>query len=220
MSGPDRDRFGAVYRPRRRSESEERTEELLESAVEEFLERGYEGARISEIARRGGVTTGAIYARWRSKNDLLTAAVGHVLAQDLTEQRLQVLGAAEMQPHEMFLALGESLMAPFDLRDVMVQVFGSARNNESIRACLDRFLNEDAGQLGRLIDVAKEQGFCDPQLSTAALSLFCQAIGIGIDLLLTSGLDDHYRPAANDWSALIARVIDAVQPPKSVAPAV
>ena len=218
MSRPERDRFGAVYPPRRQSESEERTGRLLESAAQEFLERGYEGARISEIARRSSVTTGAIYARWRSKNDLLAAAVDHILAQDLTEQRLQSLGAAEMQPHEMFAALGDSLMAPYDLREVMVQVFGSARNNESIRACLDRFLNEDASQLGRLIDAAKELGFCDPELSTASVSMLCQALGIGIDLLLTSGLDDRHRPAADEWSKLISRLIDAVQPAESAAP--
>lgn len=219
MSSTERDSFGAVYPPRRQSESEERTERLLESAAKEFLEHGYEGARISEIARRSDVTTGAIYARWRSKNELLAAACDHILAQDLTEQRLRNLGAAEMQPHEMFAALGDSLMAPYDLREVMVQVFGSARNNESIRVCLQRFLNEDASQLGRLVDVAKEMGLCDPELSTAALSMLCQAIGIGIDLLLTSGLDDHHTPAPDEWSTLIARLIDAVQPAGSAASA-
>lgn len=212
MLTSEHDRYEGLYPPRRQTESEERTERLLQGAAKEFLERGYEGARISEIARRSGVTTGAIYARWRSKDEVLAAAVDHILAQDLTEERLQSLGATELQPHEMFAALGDSLMAPYDLRDVMVQVFGSARNNESIRVCLQRFLNEDHRQLSRLIDSAKEQGFCDSQLSTAALAMFCQALGIGVDLLLTSGLDDQQMPSAHEWSGLIARVIEAVVP--------
>ena len=39
-----------------------------------FAEKGYAGAGVAEIARRAGVTTGAIYSRYRGKDDLL--AVG------------------------------------------------------------------------------------------------------------------------------------------------
>ena len=43
------------------------TARLLEVAAKEFIERGYEAARVSDIARRAGVTTGAIYARWPTR---------------------------------------------------------------------------------------------------------------------------------------------------------
>ena len=33
---------------------------LLEAATEVFLEKGYEGTRVAEVARRAGLTTGAI----------------------------------------------------------------------------------------------------------------------------------------------------------------
>ena len=41
-----------------------------------FLEKGYEGTRVAEIARRAGMTTGAIYGNFESKAHLLTAALG------------------------------------------------------------------------------------------------------------------------------------------------
>ena len=47
---------------------------LLDAAVEVFAEDGYEGARVQEIARRAGLTTGAIYAQFRNKAELLQQA--------------------------------------------------------------------------------------------------------------------------------------------------
>ena len=43
---------------------------LLDAALEVFLERGYHRASLSEIARRAGVGTPAIYRRWRTKAEV------------------------------------------------------------------------------------------------------------------------------------------------------
>ena len=51
-------------------------ERLVAAAAEVFAERGYEGARVQEIVRRAGLSTGAIYTNFRNKADLLLAAVG------------------------------------------------------------------------------------------------------------------------------------------------
>lgn len=48
---------------------------LLAAATEVFLEKGYEGTRVAEVARRAGLTTGAIYGNFDNKSDLLTAAL-------------------------------------------------------------------------------------------------------------------------------------------------
>lgn len=189
----------------------------MDAAAEEFLARGYEAARVSDIARRCGVTTGAVYARWRGKSEVLVAALDHVFHQILPEQRLKSLGEAGTRPDDMMTVLGASLVASNDLRDVMVQVFGSARNNEAIRASLRRFLNEEADQLSSIIETGKDLELCDPDLSTAALSLLSQAIGLGTDLLLTAGLDERNLPTEDEWNTVIARLIGAVAPATSSA---
>ncbi len=55
--------------------SENTRQRLLDAATDVFLEKGYEGTRVAEIARRAGLTTGAIYGNFESKADLLTAAL-------------------------------------------------------------------------------------------------------------------------------------------------
>ena len=48
---------------------------LVEAAAEVFSERGYDGAGVQEIARRAGLTTGAIYGRFTGKAELLREAI-------------------------------------------------------------------------------------------------------------------------------------------------
>ncbi|GIT46659.1 MAG: hypothetical protein Ct9H300mP12_12440 [Acidimicrobiales bacterium] len=57
--------------------SNELTDRLLHAAAEVFAEKGYERAGVAEIARRAGVTTGAIYNRFGGKAELLLEAVDH-----------------------------------------------------------------------------------------------------------------------------------------------
>jgi AcrR family transcriptional regulator len=49
---------------------------LVEAAFDEFTTRGYEAATVADIAERAGVTTGAVYAHFTGKLDLLLATVG------------------------------------------------------------------------------------------------------------------------------------------------
>ena len=48
---------------------------LIAAASQVFAEKGYDGAGVAEIARRAGLTTGAIYSRFRGKAELLCAAI-------------------------------------------------------------------------------------------------------------------------------------------------
>jgi len=52
-----------------------RLEHLLDTATEVFLESGYKGANVSEIAHRAGASKRTIYARYPSKAELFIAVV-------------------------------------------------------------------------------------------------------------------------------------------------
>ena len=189
----------------------------MEAAAEEFIERGYDAARVTDVARRVGVTSGAVYARWRDKTELMVAALDYIFAQILPSRRVEASGS-EMQPPDLSAMLGASLLERNELREVLVQVFGSARNNEDIRRCLQEFLDEEADQVSRIIDAGKQDGFADPQLSTAAMTLLCQAVGLGVRLLVLSGLNDRHVPTPSEWNELLARLIGSVAPPDTTNP--
>ncbi|WP_230142503.1 TetR/AcrR family transcriptional regulator [Clostridium neonatale] len=59
------------------SEEEQTTLSLIHSAaMQEFLEKGYKSASLRNISKTAGVTTGAFYGYYDSKEDLFEALVG------------------------------------------------------------------------------------------------------------------------------------------------
>lgn len=64
---------------------------ILESARKEFLENGFEKASLKDICEGAGVTTGALYKRYKGKEDLFAAVV---------EQTVQELYAVAKQRGE------------------------------------------------------------------------------------------------------------------------
>lgn len=53
---------------------------ILDSAKEEFLKHGFEKASLQHICEQAGVTTGALYKRYRSKEALFCAVVADTVA--------------------------------------------------------------------------------------------------------------------------------------------
>ena len=56
---------------------------LINAAIEVFGECGYDGAGVQQIARTAGLTTGAIYSRFRGKDDLLLEAIDAIVPQEI-----------------------------------------------------------------------------------------------------------------------------------------
>src|ERR1700758_4919387 len=55
--------------------AEETRERLLLAAADVFARRGYDGARVADIAAAADVSSGALYAHFGSKAELLVAAL-------------------------------------------------------------------------------------------------------------------------------------------------
>src|SRR5262245_33218470 len=60
-------------------------ERLVAAAAAVFAERGYDRAGVQEIARRAGLTTGAIYGRFSGKAELLKVAIEEHSTDELDE---------------------------------------------------------------------------------------------------------------------------------------
>ena len=49
---------------------------IFSAALQEFLEKGYQSASLRNIVKMAGVTTGAFYGYYKSKEELFEALVG------------------------------------------------------------------------------------------------------------------------------------------------
>lgn len=69
---------------------------ILQSAREEFLEKGYEKASTNAICKNAGVTTGALFKRYKNKDELFCALVS-----DTAEEFRQMLKKQYAAFHEL-----------------------------------------------------------------------------------------------------------------------
>lgn len=71
--------------PFRRRRKEARPAELLDAALELFVEKGFAATRSEEVARRAGVSKGTLYLYFPSKEELLKAVIQQFLAERIVE---------------------------------------------------------------------------------------------------------------------------------------
>jgi AcrR family transcriptional regulator len=77
-------------RPNRRAENKARTrQKVLEAAKTLFMQRGYEGATMRDIAAEAGLSTGALFANFTDKADLFN----EVILTDFEQQHAQITEA-------------------------------------------------------------------------------------------------------------------------------
>lgn len=70
--------------PRQRRK-EARPQELLDAALELFVEKGFAGTRSEEVATRAGVSKGTLYLYYPSKEELFKAVIRHNLSNLIAE---------------------------------------------------------------------------------------------------------------------------------------
>ena len=82
---PKRTARRSAYRPRWQRRKEARPDELVEAALDLFVERGFAATRLEDVAQRAGVSKGTMYLYFDSKESLFQAVVRRALVPTLVE---------------------------------------------------------------------------------------------------------------------------------------
>lgn len=80
----------AVAPAPRQRRKEARPQELLDAALELFVEKGFAATRAEEVAVRAGVSKGTLYLYYPSKEELLKAVIRQHLSAEIAAGALQV----------------------------------------------------------------------------------------------------------------------------------
>src|ERR1700749_3379160 len=112
----------AAQSPRWRRRKDARPGEIIAAALEVFAERGFAAARLDDIAARAGVSKGALYLYFATKEDLFHAVVSEAVAPNLEA----VQAAAETYDGD-FAALARMLVANLGRIAITTPVGGVAK---------------------------------------------------------------------------------------------
>src|SRR5687767_11637473 len=83
--------------PRWQRRAEARPDEILDAALAEFTARGFEAARMEDIAKRAGISKAAIYLYFPSKMALLEALIEAKVG-PLAQQAQSLAAAGQANP--------------------------------------------------------------------------------------------------------------------------
>lgn len=151
--------------PKFRRRKDARPGEILEAALAVFAEKGFAGARIDDIAARAGVSKGAIYLYFATKQEIFQAAV-----EDAAARNIAPLAAMARDAHGLTFA--QQLDAFADrfahivgtpLAGVAKMVIAEARNfPELAKVWHDTVVSRALGALTALIAQAQARGELRP----------------------------------------------------------
>jgi len=195
-------------RGKARREPETTRDRLICAAAEVFLDVGYDGARVVDIARKAGVTTGAIYSQFRDKADLLVKALG---AQGVDAVSNVLLTNTELPVASMLRALSEVVVEgelhPTEV--LLLDAAVAARREPELREQLAGALGQRTDVLAAMIERARKERVVADDVSTEAVVRFLLILGFGSIVTRSLGLEAPNHAA---WTRLIGRLLGGVAP--------
>lgn len=185
--------------------AEETRRRLLDAAAVEFDRRGFEGTRVADIAAGADLSNGALYGHFRSKSELLSAALT-----DRGTRELEALfrGADGHSIADLLAAIGRSLNGvPPERFGLMVEALVAARRDQEVADLASQHLVDVQAWLVGLLRDGQAEGAIDPTTDSDALARFCMMLLLGAMLLTPAELPPVSK---GGWADLIDRIARSV----------
>ena len=185
---------------------EETRTRLLEAAVQVFATRGYEGARVTDIARQAGLSSGAIYAHYASKAELLVDAIrAH------GPNELSLLLAPGDDRRESMADVLHRLGSALERRGpaqgtLLLEAMAASRRDPELCHVLVASLGHREGLMEELVRHGQKVGDLDDDVSADVFARFCLMVALGAMVVRVLDL-----PPTDDgeWARFIGRLVDS-----------
>jgi AcrR family transcriptional regulator len=184
---------------RRDKQKAETLVDILRSAEELFMRQGYEKTSMQQIADHSGLTKGALYHHFDSKEALLERmCADHYRA--LCAAAGPVTGDASFSCFERIRRLLDIARGLGISSVSFVSEYLKVRNDESSVMLKERLRKYDkkfyAEEIGPLLKEAKKKGECDFASSPEILAIFIQYLDRGVNEELNRVFSEHSRSEA------------------------
>ena len=151
--------------PKFRRRKADRPGEIVGAALSVFAEKGFAAARLDEIAARAGVSKGALYLYFETKEELFRAVVEQAIAPNIEGVRAMI--AAHPGPFaDLIRLVPERIVGLLDtlpLGGVIKMVIGEAGNfPELARVWHDRLVAHALGAMCDAVAAAQARGEVKP----------------------------------------------------------
>lgn len=161
--------------PKWRRRSEARPGEIVQAALEVFAEKGFAGAKLDDIAKRAGVSKGALYLYFETKEDIFRAVVREAVVPNIGMVEAMLAEATISFPDLLRLVLAriETVIETTRLGAVAKLVVGESRNfPELARVWHDEVVSRMLAAMSGALERAQMRGevrLGDPRLQAFSI---------------------------------------------------
>lgn len=154
--------------------TEEQIERIIETAIDQFAEKGYSGANVNRIAARAGVSVGVIYKYYKDKEGLFLACVKRSLDfLDSVFEQTRSRGGSLMEMIEDLICRAQQAAREHPAYFQMyhhITVMGAPSEHDADMAELIE--GRTAGLYRELLESASDRGEIRKDLDPAFFALF------------------------------------------------
>jgi AcrR family transcriptional regulator len=166
---------------------EEARTRILTAANQVFGEKGYRQATMDDVAKKLGVSKGALYLYFASKEELFEAvsraeplAFKQILYSTFSENKNPLESAGEFFD-KMLKRYGSNSGLSFE-------IFSEASHNPGLRRVLRKTQDEYAATLMSYLEDGRKRGFIDRDLELRSITYALIGLWNGIETLIVTGL--------------------------------
>ncbi len=139
----------------------ERRLKILNAAMQVFLQKGFEAARMEEIAAASDLSIGGMYWYYRSKDQLIHDLVSEIIDRDLGDLRLLLdQPGTVIERLEGYIRAGAEAAAP--LGPLFHEIYSMAGRVPQIRSQLKEYLHAYIACISNLLEQGVETGEFGP----------------------------------------------------------
>lgn len=205
--------------PRWTRRKDARPEEISAAALELFVEHGYAGTRLEDVAARAGVSKGTLYLYFASKEELFKAVVREGLVSPLTEFRRTVLEPYKGGSFELLRILFHGWwerIGSARISGIPKLMIAEARNfPELARFYIDEVIEPGQAMLESIVARGVASGEFRPVSSRETGTLLIAPLLL---LALWRNSLGHYQPGAIDARRFIDTHLEMVRNALALAP--
>ena len=161
------------------------------AARDEFLAKGYQAASLRNIGKTAGVTTGAFYGYYDSKEALFAALVDEPYRHVLETYRTAVFGFEALRPEEQVTQMGQvgktcmqELLGYMDARRPVFRLILQGAEGTPYAGLIDELVAMEVAATKRYCEVLRSLGSAVPQIDprlehmlvTGMMNAYCEVI--------------------------------------------
>jgi AcrR family transcriptional regulator len=165
--------------------SEERKQQILEAAIAVFARLGFRATRMDDVAEQAGLSKGALYLYYKSKDAIIAALLQHLFAQEFNQLQALVESESEGLVVEQLLILTQQFASMMQwmgrLMPIAFEFYAIAGRDKAVRQFLKEYFTDYRRLLARLVERGIAQGeFRDTDAEATAITLTALFEGLGL----------------------------------------